>query len=141
MCRRVGTPVPAGWRLRPECERISDIRACVVAAKLHLLKSEYLERAVDTGVFPGEKSRRYLDGLRTIVDKAESRGVPVMIHHDDPAGSVKAVMIGARFVLHTYDGGIMMRAYRKEFAELRRLVSEMRGETFDVDTGGEIQTV
>ena len=64
-----------------------------------------------------------------------------MIHHDDPAGSVRTVKLGARFVLHTYDGGIMMRAYRREFAELRRLVSEMRGETFDVDTASEIQTV
>ena len=63
--------------------------------------------------------------------------MPVMIHHDDPEDSVRALKIGARFVLHTYDGGIMMRAYRREFGELRRLVSEMRGETFDVDTGGE----
>ena len=108
---------------------------------MHPLKGEYTECAFDTGVFPGEKSRRYLDGLRTIVDKAESRGVPVMIHHDDPEDSIRALKIGARFVLHTYDGGIMMRAYRREFAELRRLVSEMRGETFDVDATGEIQTV
>ena len=184
--------------LVPYCERISDIRACVAAAKLHPLKGEYLERAFDTGVFPSEKSKRYLEGLhedhliiigiesepalnrldeilavgnidglfvgpndlttslgspdeleseryvsalRTIVDKAESRGVPVMIHHDDPEDSVRALKIGARFVLHTYDGGIMMRAYRKEFGELRRLVSEMRGETFDVDTTGEIQII
>ncbi len=184
--------------LVPYCERIDDIRACVAAAKLHPFKGEYLERAVDTGVFPSEKSKQYLEGLhrdhlivigiesepalnrldeildvgnidglfvgpndlttslgapdeleseryvsalRTIVDKAESRGVPVMIHHDDPEDSIRAVKTGARFVLHTYDGGIMMRAYRKEFAELRRLVTELRGETFDVDTSGGIQTV
>ena len=48
--------------LVPYCERISDIRACVAAAKLHPLKGEYLERAFDTGVFPSEKSERYLKG-------------------------------------------------------------------------------
>ena len=87
------------------------------------------------------ESERYVAALRTIVDKAESRGVPVMIHHDDPEDSIRAVKSGARFVLHTYDGGIMMRAYRREFAELRRLVSEMRGETFDVETSGEVQII
>ena len=71
------------------------MRACV-AAKLHPLKGEYMECAVDTGVFPSEKSRRYLDDLRTSVERAQRRGVRVMIHHDDPAGSVKAVWIGAR---------------------------------------------
>ena len=49
--------------LLPYCERISDIRACVAAAKLHPLKGEYLERAVDTGVFPSEESERYLKAL------------------------------------------------------------------------------
>ena len=49
--------------LVPYCERISDIRACVAGAKLHPLKGEYLERAFDTGVFPSEKSERYLKGL------------------------------------------------------------------------------
>ena len=102
---------------------------------------EYMECADDTGVFPADKSRRYPDRLRANVERVQRRGVPVMIHHDDPADSVWAVMIGARFVRHSYDGGVMMRAYRREFAELRRLVSEMRGETFDVDTTGEIQTV
>ena len=108
---------------------------------MHPLKGEYTECAFDTGVFPGEKSRRYLDGLRTNVERAESRGVPVMIHHDDPEDSVRAVKLGARFVLHSYDGGVMMRAYRREFRELRRLVSEMRGETFDVDTASEAQII
>ncbi len=184
--------------LVPYCERISDIRACVAAAKLHPLKGEYLERAVDTGVFPSEKSERYLkalhddhliiigiesepalnrldeildvgniDGLfvgpndlstslgapdelegenyvsalHTIVEKAESRGVPVMIHHDEPEDSVRAVKMGARFVLHSYDGGVMMRAYRREFGKLRRLVSELRGETFDVDAASDVQII
>ena len=173
--------------LVPYCEKISDVRDCVATAKLHPLKGEYLERAVDIGQFPSETSERYLkalhedhliiigiesepaldrldeildvgniDGLfvgpndlstslgapdelegeryvaalHTIVEKAESRGVAVMIHHDEPEDSVRAVKIGARFVLHSYDGGVMMRAYRKEFGELRRLVSELRGETF-----------
>ena len=87
------------------------------------------------------EGERYVAALHTIVEKAESRGVPVMIHHDEPEDSVRAVKIGARFVLHSYDGGVMMRAYRKEFGELRRLVSELRGETFDVETASDVQVI
>ena len=184
--------------LVPYCERVEDVRACVAAAKLHPFKGEYLQRAIDTGVFPSRKSEKYLkdlhedhliiigiesepavnrldaildvgniDGLfigpndmttslgvpdelehesytevlRTVVSKAESRGVPVMIHHDEPEDSLRAVRLGARFVLHTYDGGIMARAYRNEFARLREEVTAIRGETFEVDGGGGVQTV
>ena len=87
------------------------------------------------------EGERYVAALHTIVEKAESRGVAVMIHHDDPEDSVRAVKIGARFVLHSYDGGVMMRAYRREFGELRKLVSDLRGETFDEVTASEVQII
>ena len=184
--------------LVPYCEQVEEVRACVAAAKLHPFKGEYLQRALDTGVFPSEKSEKYLkemhkdhliiigiesvpaverldeildagdiDGLfvgpndmttslgapdeleheayvevlKTIVAKAESRGVAVMIHHDEPEDSLRAVSLGARFVLHTYDGGIMARAYRNEFARLREEVTAIRGEAFDVESAGGVQTV
>ncbi len=184
--------------LVPYCEKVADVRACIAAAKLHPLKGEYLDRAFDTGLFPSEKSKRYLqnlhkdhliiigiesepalnrldeildvgniDGLfvgpndlttslgvpdeldhesyvnalRTIVRKAESRKVPVMIHHDQLEDSIRAIEIGARFVLHTYDAGIMARAYQTEFAELRRVVTHIRGETFRTEGASRIQTV
>lgn len=63
----------------------------------------------------------YLDVIRELILKCEAYGVAVMVHHQDRATSAKMVELGARFVLHTTDAGILQRALRSEMNELRRV--------------------
>jgi 4-hydroxy-2-oxoheptanedioate aldolase len=47
--------------LVPYCEEVEDVRACVATARWHPLKGAYLRRASQTGEFPSEATRTYLE--------------------------------------------------------------------------------
>jgi 2-keto-3-deoxy-L-rhamnonate aldolase RhmA len=47
--------------LVPYCEDPEVIRQCVAVKRWHPMKGEYLERAANTGVFPSNKTRDYLN--------------------------------------------------------------------------------
>jgi 4-hydroxy-2-oxoheptanedioate aldolase len=71
---------------------------------------------------------RYIKTLKTIVRKAEEKRVPVMIHHQDLDASKLAVEAGARFVLHSSDAGLLLRAMQRDFGALRDAVTGRGGE-------------
>lgn len=68
---RVPFPVPhyvamaldagADGVLVPYCEDLEEIRRCAAVKRWHPMKGAYLQRAIDTGEFPSEKSRQYLE--------------------------------------------------------------------------------
>ena len=68
---RVPAPVPhfvamaldagAAGVLVPYCEDLEDIQACVATGKWHPMKGEYRTRAVTEGVFPSDRTKRYLE--------------------------------------------------------------------------------
>ena len=54
-----------------------------------------------------------------MIETSESHGVPVMIHQQTLETSTTAIELGARFVMHSTDAGLMQAAMRRDFAELR----------------------
>ena len=70
----------------------------------------------------------YEAALRTIIGTCSEGGVPVMIHHQTVALTVKWVGEGARFVLHSSDARSAHAGYRADFAEIRAAGSAITGE-------------
>ena len=66
----------------------------------------------------------YLDTLSKIIAEADKRGIPTMIHQQTIDTSAKAIELGARFIMHSSDAGILLRGTQEEFAELRKITSK-----------------
>lgn len=65
-------------------------------------------------------SPAYLGALKTIIKKADAKHLPVMVHQQTVEDSKKVMDLGARFVLHSSDAGLLLRAVQRDFAELRQ---------------------
>jgi 4-hydroxy-2-oxoheptanedioate aldolase len=61
----------------------------------------------------------YIDTLKKVISTCESRGIPVMIHQQTRDTSLKAIELGARWVLHSSDAGFLRNAVNSDFAVLR----------------------
>ena len=184
--------------LVPYCETLEEVKACAAKLRLHPLKGEYLRRAVETGEYPSDRSReylearhkdhifimgvesvpaverleqlidaarpdgvfvgpndlttslgipdevenpRYVDTLKGIIETSESKGVPVMVHQQALAPSRRAIELGARFVLHSSDGGMLLRAMQTEFAALREIASGRFGAGRKVKAEDTLETI
>ena len=78
---------------------------------------------------------RYQQVVADIIKRAEASGVPVMVHQQTIATSAMAISLGARFVLHSTDAGMLQRAMQSEMNELRALTGRVRSPVDDkVDT-------
>ena len=64
---------------------------------------------------------KYLDVLSDIIRRSEARNVPVMIHQQTIETSAKAIELGARFVMHSTDAGMMRSAMVADMAKLREI--------------------
>lgn len=70
---------------------------------------------------PNEYNNRiYLDVVSDIISRCEERGIPVMVHQQNIPDSTTAIKLGARFVLHSTDAGILQRAIKMEMNQLRK---------------------
>lgn len=70
----------------------------------------------------------YIETLKRIIDTGEARGVPTMVHQQSMSASTTALELGARFVLHSSDVGILLRGVQDEFAELRKVATAKFGD-------------
>jgi 4-hydroxy-2-oxoheptanedioate aldolase len=73
------------------------------------------------------RSDDYVNALKRVITVSEARGVPVMVHHQNQAMSIRGIELGARFVLHSSDGGMLRNAMNNEFAVLREAASKRWG--------------
>jgi 4-hydroxy-2-oxoheptanedioate aldolase len=83
--------------LVPYCETVEEVRETVAAARWHPLKGEYLRRAIETGEFPSEQSKVYLERRREesiVVIGIESE--PAQRNLDDilAVGHIDGIFIG-----------------------------------------------
>jgi 2-keto-3-deoxy-L-rhamnonate aldolase RhmA len=62
---------------------------------------------------------KYLDVLEDVIKQSGARNVPVMIHQQTIETSSKAIELGARFVMHSTDAGMMRAAMVSDMAALR----------------------
>ncbi|MEZ4503893.1 MAG: aldolase/citrate lyase family protein [Dehalococcoidia bacterium] len=85
---------------------------------------------------------RYLEVIRDVVATSESRGVPVMIHHQTLESSTAAIELGARFVMHSSDARLMQAAMQEQMAALRAAGAQRGAATSRGGAGGDtIETV
>ena len=83
----------------------------------------------------------YLDTLSTIIAEADKRGIPTMIHQQTIDTSAKAIELGARFIMHSSDAGILLRGTQEEFAELRKITSKKYGVVDEVEAEDTLDVV
>ncbi len=62
---------------------------------------------------------KYLDVIKGVIQKAEAKGKPVMIHQSTMESSLRAIELGARFVMHSSDARLMVAAMQDQLAQLR----------------------
>tara|TARA_B100000029_G_scaffold507038_1_gene590892 strand:+ start:890 stop:1759 length:870 start_codon:yes stop_codon:yes gene_type:complete len=162
--------------LVPYCETVDEVRHTCMKLRTHPLKGEYYEKVVETGEYPSDKSKTYLenrhkdhifimgveskpaadrvseligcasidavfigpndmttslgipdevenpiylDTLSHVIKTADDHGIPTMIHQQTISTSKTAIELGARFILHSSDAGILLRGIQDEFAVLR----------------------
>jgi 2-keto-3-deoxy-L-rhamnonate aldolase RhmA len=175
--------------LVPYCETADEVRHTCMKMRTHPLKGEYYERVVETGEYPSEKSKEYLearhkdqifimgiesepaanrveelidcapidavfigpndmttslgipdevtnpiylDTLSKVIDAADDRGIPTMIHQQSIEASAVAINLGARFILHSSDSGIILRGTQDEFAQIREIAGKKHGGVAEV---------
>ena len=91
---------------------------------------------------PDESSNSiYLDTLSKIIAEADKRGIPTMIHQQTIETSAKAIVLGARFIMHSSDAGILLRGTQDEFAELRKITSKKYGVVDEVEAEDTLDVV
>jgi len=91
---------------------------------------------------PDESSNPiYLDTLSRIIAEADKRGLPTMIHQQTIETSAKAIELGARFIMHSSDAGILLRGTQDEFAELRKITSKKYGVVDEVEAEDTLDVV
>ena len=91
---------------------------------------------------PDESSNPiYLDTLSRIIAEADKRGLPTMIHQQTIETSAKAIELGARFIMHSSDAGILLRGTQEEFAELRKVTSKKYGVVDEVEAEDTLDVV
>ena len=91
---------------------------------------------------PDESSNSiYLDTLSKIIAEADKRGIPTMIHQQTIETSAKAIELGARFIMHSSDAGILLRGTQDEFAELRKITSKKYGVVDEVEAEDTLDVV
>ena len=83
----------------------------------------------------------YIETLKRIIDTGEARGVPTMVHQQTMPASTKALELGARFVLHSSDVGILLRGVQDEFAELRKVATKRFGEFQSAEARDTLDTI
>jgi len=83
----------------------------------------------------------YLDTLSKIIAEADERGIPTMIHQQTIETSAKAIELGARFIMHSSDAGILLRGTQDEFAQLRKITSKKYGVVDEVEAEDTLDVV
>ena len=66
-----------------------------------------------------EENKEYLDTLTKIINVSESHNIPVMVHGFTEERTKKTIDLGARFVLHSSDGGMITQSIDREFNAIR----------------------
>ncbi|MCH8909318.1 MAG: hypothetical protein IH867_01105 [Chloroflexi bacterium] len=184
--------------LVPYCETVDEVSHCCAKLRTHPMKGEYYERFVETGEFPSEKTKAYLekrhrdhifimgieskpaadrvgelidcadidgvfigpndmttslgipdeidnplyiDTLKKIIAEVDRRGLPTMIHQQTIPTSTTAIELGARFILHSSDAGLLLRSIQTEFAQLREIAGKKYGEVAAVEAEDTLEVI
>ncbi len=70
-------------------------------------------------------SQEYQAAVKHIIDTAEARGIPTLVHHQTTELSSFWISQGARFVLHGTDRRALVEGFRSEFGRLREFAKDL----------------
>ncbi len=121
--------------LSPSLETARQVRAVVSAARLRPLKGGLHDRASETGEFPSEETRAYLEkrnanvvvivgiesvpAVEHIIATAQERGIPAGPHCFNEEQLVRWYKKGIRFVLFSADVRALGDGYRSTLTKVR----------------------
>ena len=76
--------------------------------------------------FPDQYDRpEYQNTVKYIIDTADSRGIPVLVHHQTAELSSYWIGQGARFILHGSDWRAMIQGFNTDFNALREFAENL----------------
>ena len=67
----------------------------------------------------------YQNTVKQIINTAEGRGIPVLVHHQTPELSTYWISQGARFILHGTDRRALTEGFRADFSQLRQFAKDL----------------
>ena len=83
----------------------------------------------------------YLDTLKRVIEVSEAHGKPVMIHQQTVATSLKAIELGARWILHSSDAGLLRNAANADFGKLREAAGKRFGVSAEASAEDKMEVV
>ena len=123
-----------GVESKPAAENIGNM---IDSAKIDGVFIGPNDMTTSLGIPNENDNQVYIETLKHVIGEADKRGVPTMIHQQTIEASKVAIDLGARFILHSSDAGILLRGIQNEFAELKTSVNEKYGSDLSSSTSDE----
>ncbi len=127
-----------GVESSPAVSRLDELLQCAEIDGIFVGPNDL---STSLGIPDEIESPQYLDVLQEIIETGEKHGVPTMVHQQTMETSKKAIELGARFVLHSSDVGILLRGVQDEFAELRGYADRRFGGVEAVEAKDTLETI
>ena len=122
----------------PAVERLDELLQCAPIDGIFVGPNDL---TTSMGIPDEVENPEYLATLKRIIDTGEARGVPTMVHQQTMSASAKAIELGARFVLHSSDVGLLLRAVQDDFAALRESARATFGEFESAEARDTLETI
>ena len=81
--------------------------------------------SISLGVPDQYDTQEYQTTVKHIINTAEARGIPVLVHHQTPELSTYWIGQGARFILHGSDRRALTEGFRSDFSQLREFTKDL----------------
>jgi 2-keto-3-deoxy-L-rhamnonate aldolase RhmA len=113
-----------GIESEPAANRVGELIDCAPIDAIFIGPNDM---TTSLGIPDEVTHQAYLDVLSKVIGEGDKRGIPTMIHQQTIAASTTAIDLGARFILHSSDSGILLRGIQDEFAALRVVAGNKHG--------------
>ncbi|MDA1279404.1 MAG: aldolase/citrate lyase family protein [Chloroflexi bacterium] len=127
-----------GVESKPAADHVGDMIDCADIDAVFIGPNDM---TTSLGIPDENDNPIYLDTLKKVIGEADKRGIPTMIHQQSIATTAKAIELGARFIMHSSDQGILLRATQNEFAEIREIAARKHGSVTSVEAEDTLDVV
>jgi 2-keto-3-deoxy-L-rhamnonate aldolase RhmA len=119
-----------GIESKPAADRVGELIDCAEIDGVFIGPNDM---TTSLGIPDEVENPIYIDTLKKVIAEADKRGLPTMIHQQTIASSTTAIELGARFILHSSDSGILLRGIQQEFAQIREVAGKKHGDVAAVE--------
>ena len=127
-----------GVESMPAVNRLDELLGCAPIDGIFVGPNDL---TTSMGIPDEVENPEYIATLKRIIDTGEAHGVPTMVHQQTMAASTTAIKLGARFVLHSSDVGILLRGVQEDFAQLREVASDVFGAVETAEARDTLDTI